>query len=78
MTPCKRSEDIAKKLIIKTGVNTGKHPSVSAVYRAPADAADLAAQGCQAAAAQARREHCRFVVGVSGPAEGLLAMTAAP
>jgi hypothetical protein len=30
--------DIAKKLTIKTGVNTGSHPSVSAVYRALADA----------------------------------------
>lgn len=30
--------EIAKKLVIKTGVNAGSHPSVSAVYRALADA----------------------------------------
>ncbi|MEV0972135.1 hypothetical protein [Microtetraspora glauca] len=30
--------DIAKKLTIKTGINTGKNPSLASVYRALAEA----------------------------------------
>jgi DNA invertase Pin-like site-specific DNA recombinase len=30
--------DIAKKLVIKTGKNAGRHPSVASLYRALADA----------------------------------------
>lgn len=35
--------EIAKKLVIKTGKNAGKHPSVASVYRALADAEEAAA-----------------------------------
>ncbi|MFC5664347.1 recombinase family protein [Kitasatospora misakiensis] len=35
--------DIAKKLVIKTGKNTGKNPSVASLYRALADAEEAAA-----------------------------------
>jgi DNA invertase Pin-like site-specific DNA recombinase len=35
--------DIAKKLVIKTGKNAGKHPSVASLYRALAEAEQAAA-----------------------------------
>jgi hypothetical protein len=41
--------EIAKKLTIKTGVNTGKHPSLSSVYRALAEADEMAVQDGQVA-----------------------------
>lgn len=36
--------EIAAKLVIKTGKNAGKHPSVASVYRALADDAATAAE----------------------------------
>ncbi len=35
-----RIAEIAKKLVIKTGGNAGKHPSAASLYRAPAETGD--------------------------------------
>lgn len=47
--------DIAKKLVIKTGENAGKNPSVASLYRALAES-----RGGRRPAAAPRRRACRL------------------
>jgi DNA invertase Pin-like site-specific DNA recombinase len=72
--------EIAKKLVIKTGKNAGKHPSVASLYRAFAEAEEAAADDGQPMQPKPVRALERFTAGDPKLAPGALltALSAGP
>ncbi|MFC9399187.1 hypothetical protein ACFTWS_39635 [Streptomyces sp. NPDC057027] len=65
--------EIARKLVIKTGKNAGKNPSVASVYRALADAEETTAGGQAGQDEDGPQPQRPVLVGLHRPGEPLTA-----